>query len=779
MVGLFACLIVPSAFGQNTSSVVPSGNSADARPDLWVVTLNAQRVGDYKVGINRTSVINALGSQGAGIRPQDSVIIMHAGLNGKAINGDFLPSFIRQLTKPMTLHQIRVSNNLLDNAGQTTLRYPYLARTFSLYALKQSGFDFSPYRNICHILINDRDGVPNKSNDLAAIRRLGSDKYEECIRILNVMESDSLSAKGDGIFFPLTGPTSVSTGSRVPAYTTFSRYSTYEDLASDTQENIDLLEISKFEKGLITITLKDTNVSFLRVNSVVVNGIRVMGAFNVSGNTLNITDSRIKHSHHNQDTVEVAGIFIRYYNDQILGRRGRVMELSSTISMISDMPSATPSETVSDENGWSSAVEPHVLPILCFIILVAVLVLMAILITNHFSKTVVRIIYRDKDYQISRRAFRKLDISDSQLLGTYEPTYHAMQLVDDILFTYLDRGITVRTLEGRKPRFPYNVYLITDRSVDVLNGNFRKYVGVRQIWGQAFREDIPMARKWKLIGKKVYVFDWINTAEAISFRIDGRAFCVEAGRPKVSPKEDVTMQEEPFLKKNKQMLSGHWGNYTNKSTFIANKTTRNNILINQLLYNNKIYWVLNIYDLNYGNRPDCLYLRYVLVVDDSADVMKDLLHTARWVLRSEGEKMGGWKCERKISPHDQFTDGSCEIISPPITCYLFLRSDKRAQLVYSPFQHDELRNIEVDLPEEPFELMQFALFDKAINYWGTNNSYYSGCSGQTLLKLGITGSNRVECFLEETINKVFAYGIIHNHEPRICKLGQIKHIIGK
>jgi len=198
-----------------------------------------------------------------------------------------------------------------------------------------------------------------------------------------------------------------------------------------------------------------------------------------------------------------------------------------------------------------------------------------------------------------------------------------------------------------------------------------------------------------------------------------------------------------------------------------------------LRYNDNIYWVLNIYDLNYGNRPDCLYLRYVLVVDDGENVMNDLWHTARWVLQSEGEKMGSWACERKISPHDQFTDGSCEIISPPITCYLFLRSDKRARLVYSPFQHDRLRNIEVDLPEEPFELMQFALFDKAINYWGTNNSYYSGCSGQTLLKLGTAGSNKVECFLEETINKVFAYGIIHNHEPRICKLGQIKHIIGK
>ena len=714
-------------------------NTTDQRPDLWVLTLNAHRVGDYAPKVNRLAVIRALDKHGANIRPQDSVIIFHTGVTHTQ-DGDFLSSFIHPLSKPISLHQIRITSNLLDNSTRASLLYPYLARPLSLYALIRDNFDFSPYRFINVILISEKDCNPNKYDDLSALRRSNPANYEESVKMLNFIESvnGTIEAPGDGMFFPLP----LSNG----ASTSFSRYETFEDKYPDTQSSNDLVSISKFQKGTIVLTLKDTCIFFQRVNRVVVNGIRVMGPTTVSGQTIDISNKNIKYNHHGNDTVELAGNIVRYYTNSILGKRSQLQELTTTI--------VEGQESIPTGNNNAIADIPTI--ILFVVILFAFVFLVAAFISTYRNKTIVRIIIRDKDYRISRKALHKMS----------KETYHLIQIVNNLIITYLDKGICVKDTTDESAS-PSNIYLITSVNANVIQGKYKLFRGWRDVKRQKemYAELCQRTRqsRLKFWNKHVYVFDWTDYSNPIEFQISSPTFILE------HKKADTISDKEPFLLSNKKQLSAYCTNQRNKII-----STRNNVLITKLQYNYKDYWCLNIYDLNYQNKPDAIYLRYVLVVDDAPGIEMDLINTAKWVLKSEGLSVG----HLANSPIPE-SNGIHNVTTPPLTCYLFLRSDKRSQLIYSPFQHDQRRFIDIDEPEEPFELLHFALFDKHLHkHLMTDQKYYSGKIGQTTLQVGKPGSNAIEEFRNERYTNLnFAYGDIRCGEPRTCDISTIEAII--
>ena len=820
MVGLVACLFAPSVRAQKAAtSKAATDTFADPRPDLWVVTLNAQTVDKHPSKVNRLTVINAL-THGAHVRSQDTIVILHAGITD-TLKGDFLSSFIRQCSKPVTLHQIHMNEHLLEGTPKANLLYPYLARPFSLYALIQSGFDFSPYRHINHILINEHDGTPKKEDDLKAVNKRFPDKYNECIKILRSVESWKLKSKSDGKFSKLDAASTANSGTGFPAYTTFSRYITYDDIHTKEQDANDLIEVSKFRRGLIVFTLKDSSAFFLRVKKVSVNGVQVMGPTFVSGQKLKVHDRQIKPNRQGNDTIEVTCNLLRHYDNTILGRRSRVLEASPNIIQDAKAKAGRLAIPLPFFQGNLASC------ILILDILLAAIFLLILLITRfrrkngksgkttdkknkttakstlsgettgtknietntgvtdgtlrpdspnrHPGNYALRIIFQNKDYRISRKALRKMIADQRPKNSTNDHPYCLMQVIDDLIFTYLDTGITVKTLENRKTKYPDNVYLITNRKVGIFyEGTYAGHKGLRNIKKQDFYADIPREGRLEMLAKTVHVFEWEDRSEAIQFSIDGQKFRIESKAPETITDSNPS---EPFLFQNKQVLAEHWTERISKISFTPR--ARNNVLINQLEFNSKPYWVLNIYDLNHEKRPDCLYLRYVLVVEDTPEAQKILARTAQWVLDSEGERMGPVEITMK-QPHGNPRSSACSIVCPPITCYLFLRSNKRSKLVYSPFKHDKKKEMGIELPSDPFELLQFALYDKGLHkVIGTYKAYYSGHPERCLLKLGEPGSNTVQEFMNENINSTHAWGEIRSGEPLTCRMELIKEIIDK
>ena len=748
----FCSAVSLSAQGQQlTEKRMSDMDFVDHRPDLYVVTIDIKNFKPRDFYQVRCLVASAFPHSAVECRVQDSVVILQAGIPKKTDEDLFARKFVHHLAGPITYYQIMGTNDLFDKVCAVDQTYPSLSRPFSLYFLTIDGFDFTPYRNIYHLLVSDRCAPFDSEADLKLLRKKCPTQCDQCFELADFIENrdGELLLDGGGVFSPL--PTSSYRKKRF--YATLTRFDTYEDQCVFHEEAEHIVHIREYKRNKLSIALSSEQIDTLLLHQLSVNGTKILGHGRLyKDQPLEIEDRVIARHRSENDTLWLKGFYVSRYDNHILGSRTRIEEVSGTVV-------CTP-EVTTWGNLWI-LLERIAIPLVLTLAALAVLSLTIFLLVRYNRKTVLEIIIKGKDYRISRRAFKKMNV---------QVPYWLVQEVDGVALPYLDKGIRCVGLK-RALKYPGIRYIITDRPVQILEGECSCYKGKEAVSREFFYEALSSIDGLELKNRIVYVITGNQWHGMVRFKFEDRIFCIGEGK-----KPAIINDPEPLLCLNKKALSAFCTSYD-----YSDVSSRNNVLINILPYHEKRYAVLNIYDRNSQNHPDTVYLRYVLVVDESSGLktIKDLKRTAKWVLRSEKQKMGSCEWQEKGSPGDNFSEGIYNVVTPSITCYLYFRSNKRVYLVYSPFQHDLQPNLNIDLPKEPFALLHFALFANRLRVVGAYERYYDNVGERTVMRLGGAGSNTVQEFLGERIDRKFAWGDIQNGFPRTCDMSLIKKITGK
>lgn len=533
-----------------------------------------------------------------------------------------------------------------------------LARPISVYYLiKQEQFDFSQYRDIYHIEVTD-DGETNDqwSLEYNFLRKHYPEHFKNVNSILPSIACSRFDflSKQSGNFEEIFS-------SREQPYVYLTQYFTYEDDHPDAVLSVDsLVEVSDFHDRHLTLRMRpgNDNLHFVVIDTCRLNGhpLAVNQYLYPSGSVDVPYEKSVVNALSN--TLYVDGSYQEEYNDRILGRRYRVVPFHGEIA-----DSFVSVETKSIEKTGLYILGALLLALIILTILRRNLVALCILVNG-------------KCYRIKYKAMLKLR-NDSYTLLT-------VHFKDDVITNthfYIRRGISVKDLDasalGGKEREELNHNGILIKSSRKLTPVFPDVVYDVKANG---REIIVSELSGENDGDEIQ----FSYANRLSHNLIVRIVDDSAA------KNEAVAGDNALLQLNTRMISSF---ISSMGPDDKRHALFNNVLVNIIRKNTlggdyvDDYAILNIFDFNSRNTANRIFLRYSLVCffDSGRIAVKDvygkLVSVARYVLRSERQKMGFFD----VNLDDKPEKGDIEVDISPMSSYLYLLKKGKSRLVYSPF----------------------------------------------------------------------------------------------